>query len=142
MEATSGTQKFHPCVHLIEKVGAYRFVLLYLARTEKATEILLNSAASVPSWRPMSRFFHNAVRSFTWFFGFVFDLTVDGLRFLCLTVRSRPALGAEVLFLRQQLAFYVVVVTARFRLLYVFPLIALRPRRTRHCNLPPLPPPH
>jgi hypothetical protein len=54
----------------------------------------------------MSRFFHNAVRSFTSFFGFVFDLTVDGLRFLCLTVRSRSALGAEVLFLRKQLAFY------------------------------------
>jgi hypothetical protein len=35
-------------------------------------------------------------------------LTVDGLRFLCVTVRSRSALGAEVLFLRKQLAFYVV----------------------------------
>jgi putative transposase len=54
----------------------------------------------------MSRFFHDAVRSFTLFFGFIFDLTVDGLRFLCVTVRSRSALGAEVLFLRKQLAFY------------------------------------
>jgi hypothetical protein len=54
----------------------------------------------------MSRFFHDAVRSFTSFFGFVFDLTVDGFRFLCVTVRSCSALGAEVLFLRKQLAFY------------------------------------
>jgi hypothetical protein len=83
----------------------------------------------------MSRFFHNAVRSFTSFFGFVFDLTVDGLRFLCLTVRSRSALGAEVLFLRKQLAFYVVVVTARFRILYVFLLMELGTRRILHCNL-------
>jgi hypothetical protein len=54
----------------------------------------------------MSRFFHDAVRSFTSFFGFIFDLPVDGLRFLCVTVRSRSTLGAEVLFLRKQLAFY------------------------------------
>ncbi len=54
----------------------------------------------------MSRFFHNAVRSFTSFFSFVFDLMSDGLRFLCLTVRSHSALSAEVLFLRKQLAFY------------------------------------
>src|SRR4029077_12018931 len=54
----------------------------------------------------MSGFFHNAVRSYTSFFGFVFDLMGDGLRFLCLTVRSRSALSAEVLFLRKQLAFY------------------------------------
>jgi putative transposase len=54
----------------------------------------------------MSRFFHNAVRSFTSFFGFAFDLLVDGLRFLRLTVRSHSALGAEILFLRKQLAFY------------------------------------
>src|SRR5260370_32858611 len=54
----------------------------------------------------MSRFFHNAMRSFTWFFGFVFDLMGDGLRFLRLTVRSHSALSAEVLFLRKQLAFY------------------------------------
>jgi hypothetical protein len=53
----------------------------------------------------MSRFFQNAVRSFTLFFGFVFDLTGDGLRFLCL-VRSHSALSAEILFLRKQLAFY------------------------------------
>jgi putative transposase len=50
----------------------------------------------------MSRFF----RSFTSFFGFAFDLLVDGLRFLRLTVRSHSALGAEILFLRKQLAFY------------------------------------
>src|SRR5260370_11187964 len=54
----------------------------------------------------MSRFFHNAVRSFTSLFGFVLDLTGDGLRFLCLTIRSHSALSAEVLFLRKQLAFY------------------------------------
>src|SRR5438445_583372 len=54
----------------------------------------------------MSRFFPNAVRSCTSFFGFVFDLMGDGLRFLCLTVRSHSALSAEVLFLRKQLAFY------------------------------------
>jgi len=48
----------------------------------------------------MSRFFPNAVRSFTSFFG------VDGLRFSRLTVRSHSALGAEILFLRKQLAFY------------------------------------
>jgi putative transposase len=54
----------------------------------------------------MSRFFHNAVRSFTSFFGFAFDLLVDGLRFLRLTARSHSALGAEILFLRKQLAFY------------------------------------
>jgi putative transposase len=50
----------------------------------------------------MSHFF----RSFTSFFGFAFDLLVDGLRFLRLTVRSHSALGAEILFLRKQLAFY------------------------------------
>src|SRR6202040_675347 len=55
---------------------------------------------------PMSRFFDNTVRSCTSFFGFVFDLMGDGLRFLCLTVRSHSALSAEVLFLRKQLAFY------------------------------------
>ena len=54
----------------------------------------------------MSRFFHNAVPSCTSFFSFVFDLMGDGLRFLCLTARSRSALSAEVLFLRKQLAFY------------------------------------
>ena len=54
----------------------------------------------------MSRFFHNAVRSFTSLFGFVLDLMDDGLRFLCLTVRSHSALSAEILFLRKQLAFY------------------------------------
>ena len=54
----------------------------------------------------MSRFFPNAVRSFTSFFGSAFDLLVDGLRFLRLTVRSHSALGAEILFLRKQLAFY------------------------------------
>src|SRR5207245_3736540 len=53
-----------------------------------------------------SGFFHNAVRSFTSFFGFVFDLMGNGLRFLCLTVRSHSALSAEVLLLRKQLAFY------------------------------------
>jgi hypothetical protein len=54
----------------------------------------------------MSRFFPNAVRSCTSFFDFVLDLMGDGLRFLCLTVRSHSALSAEVLFLRKQLAFY------------------------------------
>jgi len=54
----------------------------------------------------MSGFFHNAVRSCTSFFGFVFDLMGDGLRFLCLTVRSHSALSAEVLFLRKRLPFY------------------------------------
>ena len=54
----------------------------------------------------MSQFFRNAVRSCTSLFGFVFDLMGDGLRFLCLTVRSHSALSAEVLFLRKQLAFY------------------------------------
>jgi transposase InsO family protein len=54
----------------------------------------------------MSCFFHNAVRSFTSFLGFVFDLMGDGLRFFCLPVRSHSALSAEVLFLRKQLAFY------------------------------------
>src|SRR6266699_2626302 len=54
----------------------------------------------------MSQLFRNAVRSCTSLFGFVFDLMGDGLRFLCLTVRSHSALSAEVLFLRKQLAFY------------------------------------
>lgn len=54
----------------------------------------------------MSRFFYNAVRSFTSFSGFGCDLLGDGLRFLYLTVRSQSALSAEVLFLRKQLAFY------------------------------------
>src|SRR5260370_38888998 len=54
----------------------------------------------------MSQFFRNAVCSCTSLFGFVFDLMGDGLRFLCLTVRSHSALSAEVLFLRKQLAFY------------------------------------
>jgi putative transposase len=36
----------------------------------------------------------------------VTDLVADGLRFLRLTIRSRTALSAEVLFLRKQLAFY------------------------------------
>src|SRR6266699_1978740 len=54
----------------------------------------------------MSQFFRNAVRSCPSLFGFVFDLMGDGLRFLCLTVRSHSALSAEVLFLRKQLAFY------------------------------------
>ena len=54
----------------------------------------------------MSRFCRNAVRSCTSFFGFVFDLTGDGLCFLGLTFRSHSALSAEVLFLRKQLAFY------------------------------------
>ncbi len=54
----------------------------------------------------MSRLFPNAVRSCTSFFDFVLDLMGDGLRFLCLTVRSHSALSAEVLFLRKQLAFY------------------------------------
>ena len=54
----------------------------------------------------MSRLFPNAVRSWTSFFDLVFDLMGDGLRFLCLTVRSHSALSAEVLFLRKQLAFY------------------------------------
>ena len=57
---------------------------------------------------PMSRFFPNAVCSFTSFFGFAFDLVVDGLRFLRLTVRSHSALGGEILFLRKQLAFYAI----------------------------------
>jgi hypothetical protein len=39
-------------------------------------------------------------------FGSVLDLMGDGLRFLCLTIRSHSALSAEVLFLRKQLAFY------------------------------------
>src|ERR1700737_2461667 len=34
------------------------------------------------------------------------DLALDGLRFLGATVRSHSALGAEILFLRKQLAFY------------------------------------
>ena len=34
------------------------------------------------------------------------DLTLDGLRFLGATLRSRTAVSAEVLFLRKQLAFY------------------------------------
>jgi putative transposase len=54
----------------------------------------------------MSGFFHNAVRSISSFFGFVFDLMRDGLCFLGLTFRSHSALGAEILFLRKQLAFY------------------------------------
>jgi hypothetical protein len=54
----------------------------------------------------MSRFVDNTVRSCTSFFGFVFDLTGDGLCFLGLTFRSHSALSAEVLFLRKQLAFY------------------------------------
>jgi len=48
-----------------------------------------------------TRFAH-ALRSLT----FVLDLMGDGLRFLCLTVRSHSALSAEVLFPRKQLAFY------------------------------------
>ena len=54
----------------------------------------------------MSRLFPDAVRSCTAFFDFVLDLMGDGLRFLCLTVRSHSALSAEVLFLRKPLAFY------------------------------------
>ena len=36
----------------------------------------------------------------------VIELFRDGLRFCRLTVRSRTALGAEILFLRKQMAFY------------------------------------
>lgn len=52
----------------------------------------------------MSGLCRNALRLYTSFFGFVFDLMGDGLRFLFLTVRSHSALSAEVLFLRKQLA--------------------------------------
>jgi hypothetical protein len=54
----------------------------------------------------MSPFLHNAVRSCTSFFGFVFDLMGDAFRFFRLSIRSHFALSAEVLFLRKQLAFY------------------------------------
>jgi putative transposase len=54
----------------------------------------------------MSRLFPNSVRSCTSFFDLVFDLMGDGLRFLCLTVRSHSVFSAEVLFLRKQLAVY------------------------------------
>ena len=40
------------------------------------------------------------------FVAFVIGLAEDGLHFLRLTLRSRWALGAEILFLRKQLAFY------------------------------------
>ncbi len=54
----------------------------------------------------MSRFLPSAARSLDLFLGLVTDLVADGLRFFRLTIRSRTALSAEVLFLRKQLAFY------------------------------------
>ena len=54
----------------------------------------------------MLRFFPNAKRSLDSLLILITDLVTDGLLFFRLLFRSRTALGAEVLFLRKQLAFY------------------------------------
>src|ERR1700720_2729328 len=54
----------------------------------------------------MFRFFPNAKRSLDSLLKLITDLVADGLLFFRLLFRSRAALGAEVLFLRKQLAFY------------------------------------
>ena len=54
----------------------------------------------------MSRFLPSTVRSLGSFLDLITDLVEDGLRFFRLTIRSRTALSAEILFLRKQLAFY------------------------------------
>jgi hypothetical protein len=54
----------------------------------------------------MSRFFPNAKRSLDSLLNLITDLVADGLLFFNLMFRSRTALSAEVLFLRNQLAFY------------------------------------
>jgi putative transposase len=67
---------------------------------------LLNPSRRVPSCCLMSRFFPNAPQWFCFPLESIVDLMGDGLRFVRLVVRSRSALGAEILFLRKQLAFY------------------------------------
>jgi len=54
----------------------------------------------------MSRFLPSTARTLDSFLNLITDLVADGLRFFHLTIRSRAALGAEILFLRKQLAFY------------------------------------
>jgi len=54
----------------------------------------------------MSRFCPNAVRLLCSFLYSIIDLIGDVLRFFRLMVRSHAALGAEILFLPKQLAFY------------------------------------
>ena len=54
----------------------------------------------------MSRFLPSTARTLDSFLNLITDLVADGLRFLHLTIRSRTALSAEILFLRKQLAFY------------------------------------
>lgn len=54
----------------------------------------------------MSRFLPSTVRSLGSFLDLITDRVEDGLRFFRLTIRSRTALSAEILFLRKQLAFY------------------------------------
>ena len=54
----------------------------------------------------MSRIVSNASRLLVSFLCLANDLVADGLEFFRLLLRSRSALGAEILFLRKQLAFY------------------------------------
>ena len=54
----------------------------------------------------MFRFFQNTKRSLDSLLSLIIDLVADVLLFFRLLFRSRTALGAEVLFLRKQLAFY------------------------------------
>jgi putative transposase len=54
----------------------------------------------------MSRFLPNAKRSLDSVVSLITDLVAEGLLFFRLLFRSCTALGAEVLFLRKQLAFY------------------------------------
>jgi len=54
----------------------------------------------------MSRLFPSTPRWLGSLFEFLLDAMGDGLRFLRLSLRSRSALRAEILFLRKQLAFY------------------------------------
>ena len=54
----------------------------------------------------MSRFLPQTARSLESFLHLIADLVEDGLHFFRLTIRSRTALSAEILFLRKQLAFY------------------------------------
>lgn len=54
----------------------------------------------------MSRFLCGPLRLLSSLLNWITDLVADGLRFFLLTIRARPALCAEILFLRKQLAFY------------------------------------
>jgi hypothetical protein len=58
------------------------------------------------SHNPMFRILHSLACSLGSIVDLVIGMFRDGLRFCRLTVRSRTALSAEILFLRKQLAFY------------------------------------